>query len=187
MFIKNERTMEDFIQADESFNKYIEDIYSLKNVKLAGRQVHVGDGNIIDLLYKGYGNATHNDKTKCLVIVELKFRELEMVDLAQIGRYACVLRAQLLKTINRRKHQNFEVYTILVGTGITLDFAHFMNGGLYDDDYFKVMRIKTDVIYEDVTDKLWACEDLSGKVEPCVDEFANGLIDNGGDDGEQRN
>ena len=90
MFIKNERTMEDFIEADESFNKYIEDIYSLKNVKLLGRQVHIGDGNIIDLLYEGDGNAPYNDKSKCLIIVELKCRDLEMIDLAQISRYSCV-------------------------------------------------------------------------------------------------
>lgn len=187
MFIKNERTMEDFIQADESFNEYIEDIYSLKNVELLGRQVHIGDGNIIDLLYKGDGNAPHNDKTKCLVIVELKLRELEMVDLAQISRYSCVALEQLWKTINKRNHENYEVYTILVGTGITLDFAHFMNGGLYDDKRFKVMCIKSDVIYEDITDKLWDCYSTSGKVEPCFDKFANGLIDNGGDEGEKRN
>lgn len=186
MFIKNERTMEDFIQADESFNKYIEDIYSLKNVKLVGRQVHIGDGNIIDLLYEGDGNGPDNDK-KCLVIVELKYRALEMVDLAQIGRYACVVRAQLYKTIGTMNHQDCEVYTLLVGTGVTTDFAHYMNGGLYDEFSFKVMFIKTNVIYEDVTDKLWACEDFSGKVDPCFDKFANGLIDNGGGDGQQRN
>lgn len=184
MFIKNERTMEDFIQADESFNKYIEDIYSLKNVELLGRQVHIGDGNIIDLLYKGDGNAPHNDKNKCLVIVELKFRDLEMVDLAQIGRYACVTLAHLYKTIDTRNYQNFDVYTLLVGTGITLDFAHFMNGGLYDEFRFKVMRIKTDIIYEDITDKIFKCENLSGKVDPCIDKFTNGLIDNGGGEGE---
>lgn len=180
MFIKNERTMEDFVQADESFNKYIEDIYSLKNVKLLGRQVHIGDGNIIDLLYEGDGNAPYNDKNKCLVIVELKFRALEMVDLAQLGRYACVATAQLYKTIDRRTHQNFDIYSILVGTGVTEDFAHFMNGGLYDEYRFKVMLIKTDVVYEDVTDKLWACENLSGNVDPSFDEFTNGLIDDGG-------
>ena len=185
MFIKNERTMEDFIEADESFNKYIEDIYSLKNVKLLGRQVHIGDGNIIDLLYEGDGNAPYNDKSKCLIIVELKCRDLEMIDLAQISRYSCVAIAYLLNTIDKRNHQNFEVYSILVGTGLTLDFAHFMNGGLYDEDHFKVMLLKTDVIYEDVTDKLWACEDMSGKVNPSFQEFANGLTDNGGGEGEQ--
>lgn len=180
MFIKNERAMEDFIQADESFNKYIEDIYSLKNVKLLGRQVHIGDGNIIDLLYEGDGNAPYNDKSKCLIIVELKFRALEMVDLAQIARYACVTQALFYKTVDNKKHQNLEVYTLLVGTGLTLDFAHFMNGGLYDEYHFKIMLIKTDVVYEDVTDKLWACEDLSGKVDPSFEEFTNGLIDDGG-------
>lgn len=187
MFIKNERTMEDFIQADESFNKYIEDIYSLKNVELLGRQVHIGDSNIIDLLYKGDGNAPHNDKNKCLVIVELKLRALEMVDLAQLGRYAFVARVQLYKTIDRRNHQNYDIYTLLVGTGVTEDFAHFMNGGLYDEYHFKVMLIKSDVIYEDVTETLWQCENLSGKVDPCIDKFTNGLIDNGGVEGEQRN
>lgn len=187
MFIKNERTMEDFIQADESFNEYIEYIYSLKNVELLGRQVRIGDGNIIDLLYKGDGNAPNNDKTKCLVIVELKLRELEMVDLAQIGRYSCVAQEQLWRTINERNHEKFEVYTILVGTGITLDFAHFMNGGLYDNERFKVMLIKSDVIYENITDKLWDCENISGKIEPSFDKFANSLIDNGGDEGEKRN
>ena len=60
-----------------------------------------------------------------------------------------------------------------------------MNGGLYDEDHFKVMLLKTDVIYEDVTDKLWACEDMSGKVNPSFQEFANGLTDNGGGEGEQ--
>ena len=179
MFIKNERTMEDFIQADESFNKYIEDIYSLKNVKLLGRQVHIGDGNIIDLLYEGVGNAPHNDKSKCLIIVELKCRDLEMNDLSQISRYKCVADAYLYKIIDKRNYQNFEVYALLVGTGLTLDFAHFMNGGLYDDYYFKVMLIKTNVIYEDVTDKYGACENLSGKVTSSFDKFANGLIGDG--------
>lgn len=179
MFIKNERTMEDFIQADESFNNYIEDIFFLKNVKLLGRQVHIGDSNIIDLLYEGDGNGPDNDKSKCLVVVELKCRDLEMNDLAQIGRYVCVTRCYLIHTRGKEEdYQHCIVYSLLVGTGLTVDFAHFMNGGMYDDN-FKVMLIKTDVSYEDVTETIWNVENVSGNIDHSFDEFAKGLIGNG--------
>lgn len=177
MFIKNERTMEDYIQADGSFKKHIEDMYFLKNVKLLGRQVHIGDHNIIDLLYEGDGNGPDNDKEKCLVVVELKLRALEMVDLAQIGRYIIGARAYIFHNIDEHD-KDCRVYSLLVGTGLTEDFAHFMNGRLFDDN-FRVMLIKSDVIYEDVTDNLWAVEDLSGKVDPSFDEFVKGLKGNG--------
>lgn len=177
MFIKNERTMESFIEADESFNKYIEDGFDLKNVKLLGRQVHIGDHNIIDLLYEGDGNGPDNDKKKCLVVVELKFRDLEMVDLAQIGRYTIGVRAYIF-TNTAEHYKDCKVYPLLVGTGLTEDFAHFMNGSLHDDD-LRVMLIKSDVIYEDVTNKLWDVENFSGKVDPSFDEFVKGLKGNG--------
>lgn len=177
MFIKNERTMEDYIQADGSFNKYIEDMYLLKNVKLLGRQVHIGDHNIIDLLYEGDGSAPYNDKSKCLVVVELKLRALEMVDLAQIGRYTIGARAYIYDNTDEHD-KDCKVYPLLVGTGLTEDFAHFMNGSLQDED-LRVMLIKSDVIYEDVTNKLWTVEDFSGKIDPSFNEFVKGLKGNG--------
>lgn len=184
MLIKNERTMEDYISNDDAFNEYLQVMYDLKNVKLLGRQVHVGDGNILDLLYEGSGNSPDKEKTKYLIIVELKCRPLELVDLSQIGRYSYALQAYLWHGIDSKNIEDFEVGTVLVGTGVTTDFAHFANGGLYDDKT-RFMTINTDVYYEDVTNKWWAVENLNGNVDMAVKEFKANLIKSGESGNEQ--
>ncbi len=154
MFINSESSMEEFIASDPVFTQEIADSFVLRDVELVGRQVNVGVKNRIDILYKGISMLPRGGIV--LVAVELKYRPLEAKDFAQIGRYKSALEKFFDGLV--------DVRCALVGTGVTEELAHFMNGQFYDPESntLMIIRLNTSVRYENVTGCTWNCEDISG-------------------------
>jgi len=89
--ISNEKELENYIcNNQENFIDTLKKIYSIDEIEFVGRQVRIGNDNIADLVYYGKDNCNDNI-FKSIIIVELKFRELECKDLSQLMRYICVL------------------------------------------------------------------------------------------------
>lgn len=166
MYIKDEKSMEDYIVNDSEIIKEIESQFYLKDVALMGRQVHIGTHNIIDILYEGKGDAPFNEDEKTLIIVELKFRPLIPSDLSQIGRYRVALRCFV--------NDEALVKGLLIGTGVSTDFAHLLNGDFMDED-IRFAQIKTNIEYEDITDTLWRVIDTSGIIDECLKKYKEEL------------
>ena len=154
MFINSESSMEEFIASDPVFTQEIADSFVLRDVELVGRQVNVGVKNRIDILYKGISMLPRGGMV--LVAVELKYRPLETKDFAQIGRYKSALEKFFDGLV--------DVRCALVGTGVTEELAHSMNGQFYDPESntLAIIRLNTSVKYEDVTGATWDCDDISG-------------------------
>lgn len=112
--IQSERDLEDYIcNNQEEFITTLKGIYGEdEDVKFLGRQVHIGDSNIADLIYY-YDNPTKNENDETIfiernyIIVELKFRMLEPKDLAQLSRYMTTLSDKLSSDEKYWTHENF--------------------------------------------------------------------------------
>lgn len=154
MFINSELSMEDFISSDSTFTQGISEFFELKDVEIVGRQVNVGVKNRIDILYKGTSMLPCGGIV--LVVVELKYRPLEAKDFAQIGRYKSALEMFF--------DGHADVRCVLVGTGVTEEFAHFMNGQFFvpESNNLMIIRMNMFVRYENVTGATWDCNDISG-------------------------
>lgn len=173
MFVNDEKSMEDYIVQDDSFIETLAGIMFLRDVKLVGRQVHLGTHNIIDLLYEGYGDAPFNEDYRTLVAVELKFRTLQEKDLAQIGRYRSALKHYF--------NNEVDVQGVLVGTGITTDFAHILNGKFLDAG-ISFITIDSEITYRDISYESWDVIDISGNIESSLKEIKDDLSVKKGDD-----
>ncbi|NBI65046.1 hypothetical protein D3Z38_18900 [Clostridiales bacterium] len=101
MFIQSEKDLESYICENvEEFKEFLgnnafEDCY--EKIEFIGRQVNV-NGNFIDLLFLGINElpsevSPFKEKSHELtfIVVELKYREVEPKDLAQISKYMNIL------------------------------------------------------------------------------------------------
>lgn len=122
--IQSEKELEDYIcENQEEFIKILKDIIYGKNkeIEFIGRQVKLGDDNIIDLLY--YFDDKKQDllweakAKRNFIIVELKFRQLEIRDLAQLQRYMNVLTNKLCES--KYSELDYDVYGVFVSFGLT--------------------------------------------------------------------
>lgn len=101
MFIQNEKDLEDYIcEHIEDFKKFLKNRVfehddQIQNINFIGRQVNVA-GNFIDLLFDSWDNGDNHPeglKNRTFIVVELKYRELIVKDLAQLSRYLNILDA----------------------------------------------------------------------------------------------
>lgn len=149
---QSERFIEDYIceHQEEFINTLKSQIYGEDtDIKFIGRQVRLGEENIIDLLY--YYDGVEPNSNNILVtdrhyiIIELKNRRLEPKDLAQIGRYIGVLKPKLA---GYNKEQ-FKIHCegILAGTEISRDLAEMMNAELGWTDDVAVMVLKQEISF----------------------------------------
>ena len=84
--INSEKELEDYIcNNQDKFIDKLKKIYCVKDIEFIGRQIKIGQENIADLVYLLKEN--EEIPINNLLIVELKFRELQCKDLAQITRY----------------------------------------------------------------------------------------------------
>ena len=97
----------------------------------------IGNENIADLVYLSRPN--ENYPIEELIIVELKFRELQCKDLSQIARYICVMQ-------EKDEYQNFEkVYGCFVSFGCSQEMKDVTK--LYED--IKFLNIKCNIEFNE--------------------------------------
>lgn len=147
--------------SDDSFCEFVGKTFNLKHVNIIENQVHVGDGNIIDILCAGLDD----DENENFIVVELKYRAIEPKDLAQLGRYV----SALIKIWGTDKPCNIK--GLLVGSHITEEMGHIINAQLLDDET-KIAVAETKLVYHK-TDDVWYDEivDVRGSVSKCLNKI----------------
>lgn len=131
--IQNERGLEDYIcDNQEEFIESLKNIYGEDyDIKFLGRQVHIGEDNIADLIYY-YDeevilptNEIKKITLRNYIIVELKFRLLEPKDLAQLSRYISTLNDKLYSDKKYSKYEN-KINGVFVSLGETKEMQEII-------------------------------------------------------------
>jgi len=135
----DERALEDYIcDHIEEFKKSLE-VFGHKNLVFVGRQIVIGEENRADLLFyserKGELSGTADRE---YVVVELKGREIELRDVAQVSRYMNALYYAL--AVDEEKNQKYahRVYGVLAGTGVQKEAAQVIDASKGAIDYVEV-------------------------------------------------
>lgn len=171
--ITNEKELENYIVNDDSFCDFLESMFQLKDVKVMGRQVHVGTENILDIIYQGKEGVLEEVAEKVYIIVELKYRILEAKDFAQLARYITALLDYTSGT-----KETFIVKGLLLGTGVGRDVACMINSEMIGSD-IRVSTIETELSYQDSCEGWWqGAVNTSGAVDDCISQIGKGENEN---------
>lgn len=171
--ITNEKELENYIVNDDSFCDFLESMFLLKDVKVMGRQVHIGTENILDVIYQGKEDAPEEVAEKVYIIVELKYRVLEVKDFAQLARYITAL-----LDYTSDMEETFIVKGLLLGTGVNRDVACMLNSDMMGSD-IKVSTIETELSYQDSCEGWWrGAVNISGAVDDCISQISKGESEN---------
>lgn len=158
MYINSEKELEDYICDNiEQFIKFLKDIYKnegidVEKIKFLGRQVIVGDSRF-DLLFEIQEriNDFYFEISRTFIVVELKFREAEARDVAQLSRYLNLLnslecderigsvlvnsKGLLLTKGLSDEVQNIQMY-LNDYTDADIKFAHINTNISFSEDYY---------------------------------------------------
>lgn len=144
--IQSEKELEDYICANqEEFIKALKNIYGNdKGIEFIGRQVKLGEDNITDLLYyfdeKNSKLLWEVKERRSFIIVELKFRQLEVKDLAQLQRYMNVLSNKLNE--NKYSEMDYNIYGVFISFGLTKEMQNINMANNINDISFISIRNK---------------------------------------------
>lgn len=147
--IRDEKELEDYIcNNQEYFICELKKIFGKdEDIKFVGRQVKLGDDNIIDLLYY-FENMCPEEKVPeiSFVIIELKFRQLIAKDLSQLCRYVNILRDKAFSDEQfQNKNKEISVYGVFVSFGLDDDMQNISMS--YGDEFFYI-KIKPKLEFE---------------------------------------
>lgn len=150
MIINNERDLEDYICNNiEDFIKFLKSIYGEdEKIEFVGRQIVIGDSRI-DLLFQiiDLSEDQYIDIAKTFIVVELKFRNAETKDVAQLARYMNLLHD--LELDERIGSSEIFVKGILLTTGLGYDMQEiqmYLNN--WTDADITFVQLKTNITYQ---------------------------------------
>ena len=154
MYINNEKELEDYICENiEEFIKFLKKLYITDNMKVeeiefVGRQVIVGDSRF-DLLFQiqEKSDDPYLEVLKTFIVVELKNRQAEPKDIAQLSRYLNLLNS--LDCDERIGSTLVNAKGILLTTGLnkeTQDMQMYLND--YTNTNIKFVHINTNISFE---------------------------------------
>lgn len=136
--IKDEKELEDYIcDHQEIFIKKLKEVFDYNNIEFVGRQIRIGNDNIADLIY--IARIDDEIPIKDIIIVELKFRELQCKDLSQLTRYMSVLE-------EKDGNLSFEnVYGCFVSFGCSNEMKDICK----KEEYIKFINIKCNIEFNE--------------------------------------
>lgn len=154
MYINSERDLEDYICENiDKFIKFLKRLYANDNmdvekIEFVGRQVIVGDSRF-DLLFQIQEESSEPfyEISKTFIVVELKFRQAEPKDIAQLSRYLNLLNS--LECDKRVGSALVDAKGILLTNGLnkeTQDIQMYLNE--YTNTNIKFVHINTNVSFE---------------------------------------
>ena len=149
-----EKELEDYIcNNQENFIKSLKELFFTKEeIKFIGRQVKIGNNNIVDLLYY-YDEIPENPPyeeyfERNFIIIELKKGEINTTHINQIARYITTLADKLsLKTCEGI----INIYGVLLGEKLSRDteeLSMFLRD--YSNDMIKFMNYNYDLKYDSI-------------------------------------
>lgn len=150
MFINSEKDLEDYICKNiDEFIDFLKSIYGEdENIEFLGRQIVIGDSRL-DLLFQ-IENIHENeyiDISRTFIVVELKFRNAEPKDVAQLSRYMNLLRD--LEFDSRIGGAEVSVNGILLTTGLNSDMQEIqMYLNSYENNNIIFAEIQTKLNYQ---------------------------------------
>lgn len=154
MYINSERDLEDYICKNiDEFIKFLKKLYANDNmdvekIEFVGKQVVVGDSRF-DLLFQIEEKLSgrYFEVSKTFIVVELKFRQAESKDIAQLSRYLNLLNS--LECDERVGSALVNAKGILLTNGLnkeTQDIQMYLND--YTDTNIKFVHINTNISFE---------------------------------------
>lgn len=149
MYINSEKDLEDYICINiEEFIEFLKSIYGEdEEIEFVGRQITIGDSRL-DLLFQieKESEDMYIDIEKIFIVVELKFRNAEPKDIAQLSRYMNLLKD--LEYDERIGGTEVSVYGILVTTGLNSDMQEIQMCLEDKNADIKFAEIKSNIGYE---------------------------------------
>lgn len=150
MYINSEKDLEDYICENiKQFIEFLKSIYGEdQDIEFVGRQIVIGDSRL-DLLFQTQGESDNEyfGIIKTFIVVELKFRNAEPKDIAQLTRYINLLHD--LEFDERIGATEVVVKGLLLTTGLSNDMQEiqmYLNNHTDADIIFS--EIKTDITYK---------------------------------------
>lgn len=154
MYINNEKDLEDYICENiQDFINFLKELYkheiiNVEEIEFVGRQVIVGDARF-DLLFEiqEKSDDQYFEIAKTFIVVELKFRNAEPKDIAQLSKYLNLLNS--LECDERVGSTLVNAKGILLTTGLDnemQDIQMYLND--YTDADIKCVHINTKVAFE---------------------------------------
>lgn len=149
MYVNSEKDLEDYICDNiEQFIVFLRTIYGEdKNIEFIGRQVVIGNSRI-DLLFQilEKSKQPYTKTARIFIVVELKFRDAETKDVAQLSRYMNLL--QSLEFDERTGDTEVFVKGVLLSKGLNEDVQEiqmYLNNCTNADITF--VHIQTNINY----------------------------------------
>ena len=169
--ISSEKDLEDYIcDNQEEFIEELKKIFGLKKEKeiiFVGRQVSIGKDNRADLVYCFEDKIIDENTNEIFInnlnyiIVELKFRKLELEDLGQICRYMSVLKDKINSEEERDKDFRYcDVFGVFVSFGLNNTFQEF-----------DVAKITEKIGYLKIEAKLEYCKEDYSRNESYINDI----------------
>lgn len=154
MYINSEKDLEDYICKNiDKFIDFLKQLYRKDNVNVekiefVGRQIVVGDSRF-DLLFEiqEQSEDPYFEILKTFIVVELKFRNAEVKDVAQLSRYLNLLNS--LAYDERIGSTLVKTKGLLLTSGLnneTQDIQMYLND--YTDADIKFAHINTNISFE---------------------------------------
>lgn len=154
MYINSEKDLEDYICKNiDEFIEFLKQLYKYDNINVekiefVGRQVIVGDSRF-DLLFEiqEKSDDPYFEVSRTFIVVELKYRQAEPKDIAQLSRYLNLLNS--LECDERIGSTLVNAKGILLTNGLnneTQDIQMYLNN--YTDSNIKFVHINTNISFE---------------------------------------
>jgi hypothetical protein len=155
MYINSERDLEDYICNNmEEFIIFLKNLYrnekiDVEKIEFIGRQIVVGDSRM-DLLFlvEDKSDDKFFEILKTYIVVELKFRNAEPKDIAQLSRYMNLLKA--LECDERIGKTLVDTKGILLTQGLNDEMQNiqiYLNN--YTNADIKFVSLKTEVTFKE--------------------------------------
>lgn len=150
MYINSEKDLEDYICENlEQFIDFLKSIYGEnEDIEFVGRQIVIGDSRL-DLLFQIQEESDNEyfGIIKTFIVVELKFRNAEPKDIAQLTRYMNLLYD--LEFDERVGSAELVVRGLLLTTGLNHDVQEIqMYLSNHANADIEFAEIKTDITYK---------------------------------------
>lgn len=149
MYINSEKDLEDYICNNiHDFINFLRSIYGKNhNIEFVGRQIVIGDSRM-DLLFqiKGKSEDPNITEMKTFIVVELKYRQAEPKDIAQLSRYMNLLKD--LEFDERIGTIWIDVKGLLVSTWLNSDMQEIQMCLDYKNADIKFAAIETNIDFK---------------------------------------
>ena len=168
MFINSEKDLEDYICNNiENFINFLYRTFNIneeeEKIEFVGRQVEIA-GNRMDLLFRyKWENKENTFKRYTFIVVELKYRNAEPKDLAQLSKYMNLIRDIDYILNEKYESDEIEVKGLLLTNGLNDDMQEIQMNLDYNEN--------TDIYFASYNSALFYKQESFSRIEQYVEKM----------------